>query len=478
MSAVKAKRRVGRYELGRTIGEGTFAKVRFARNLETGEPVAIKILAKEKVLKHKLVEQIKREIAIMKLIKHPNVVRLHEVMGSKSKIFIVLEYVTGGELFDKIVNHGRMKEDEARRYFHQLVNAVDFCHSRGVFHRDLKPENLLLDAAGNLKVSDFGLSALSRQVRGDGLLHTTCGTPNYVAPEVLNDRGYDGATADLWSCGVILFVLLAGYLPFDDINLANLYKKITTADFTFPSWFSFGAKRLLTRILDPNPMTRITISEILEDEWFRKGYRPPVFDEKYETSLDDVHAAFKDSEDRIVREKKEEQPAAMNAFELIALAKGLNLENLFDIEQEFKRETRFASKCPAKEIIKKIEEAAKPLGYDIQKQNYKMRLENMKAGRKGNLNVATEVFQVAPTLHMVEVRKAKGDTLEFQKIQVTISQLEFGGSKQLTHVETYIMEGFEAFYKKLSTSLKDVVWIPEEEEASPKPRCPATKASS
>eukprot|EP00262_Sarcandra_glabra_P013271 TRINITY_DN3637_c0_g1_i7.p1 TRINITY_DN3637_c0_g1~~TRINITY_DN3637_c0_g1_i7.p1 ORF type:complete len:442 (-),score=101.69 TRINITY_DN3637_c0_g1_i7:16-1341(-) len=434
MNATKVKRRVGKYEVGRTLGEGTFAKVKFARNSETAEPVALKILDKEKVLKHKMVEQIKREIATMKLIKHPNVVRLHEVMGSKTKIFIVLEFVTGGELFDKIVNHGRMMEGDARKYFQQLINAVDYCHSRGVYHRDLKPENLLLDASGNLKVSDFGLSALSQQVRDDGLFHTTCGTPNYVAPEVLNDRGYDGATADLWSCGVILFVLLAGYLPFDDSNLMILYNKISVAEFTCPSWLSFGARRLITRILDPNPMTRITIPEILEDGWFKKGYKPPIFEEKYETNLDDVDAVFKDSEEHHVMEKKEEeQPAAMNAFDLISMSKGLKLDNLFDVE-EFKRETRFTSKCPADEIISKIEAAAKPLGFDVHKKNYKMRLENLKAGRKGNLNVATEVFQVAPSLHMVEVRKAKGDTLEFHK-----------------------------FYKNLSNCLKDVVWKSEED---------------
>ncbi|KAJ6895339.1 hypothetical protein NC651_021749 [Populus alba x Populus x berolinensis] len=327
MSQPKIKRRVGKYEMGRTIGEGTFAKVKFARNSETGEPVALKILDKEKVLKHKMAEQIKREVATMKRIKHPNVVRLYEVMGSKTKIFIVLEYVTGGELFDKIVNHGRMREDEARGYFHQLINAVDYCHSRGVFHRDLK---------------------------------------------------------------------------------------ISAAEFTCPPWLSFGAMKLITRILDPNPMTRITVSEILVDEWFKKGYKTPVFEEKEDTNLDDVEAVFKDSEENHVTEKKEEeQPTAMNAFELISMSRGLNLGNLFDGEQqEFKRETRFTSKCPANEIIHKIEEAAKPLGFDVHKKNYKMRLENVKAGRKGNLNVATEIFQMAPSLHMVEVRKAKGDTLD------------------------------------------------------------------
>ncbi|KAM3228856.1 hypothetical protein ACQJBY_060045 [Aegilops geniculata] len=425
----KVKRRVGKYELGRTIGEGTFAKVRFAKNTETMEPVAIKILDKEKVQKLRLVEQIRREICTMKLIKHPNVVRLHEVMGSKARIFIVLEYITGGELFDTIYTNGRLKEEEARKYFQQLINAVDYCHSRGVYHRDLKLENLLLDAAGNLKVSDFGLSALTEQVKADGLLHTTCGTPNYVAPEVIEDRGYDGAAADIWSCGVILFILLAGFLPFEDENIIALYKKISEAQFTCPSWYSTGAKKLITRILDPNPATRITIPQILEDPWFKKGFKPPVFADKYETSFDDVYAAFGDSEDQHVKEETEHKPTSMNAFELISLNQGLNLDNLFEAKEEHKRETRFTSQCPPKEIISKIAEAARPLGFDIQKKNYKMRMENPKAGRKGNLNVATEVFQVAPSLHVVELKKAKGDTLEFQM-----------------------------FYRSLSTQLKDVVW--------------------
>ncbi|XP_058104966.1 CBL-interacting protein kinase 9 isoform X3 [Magnolia sinica] len=321
--------RVGKYELGKTLGEGSFAKVKFARNVETGDNVAIKVLDKDQVLRHRMVEQIKREISTMKLIKHPNVVKLYEVMASKTKIYIVLEFVDGGELFDKIVNHGRLKEDEARRYFQQLINAVDYCHSRGVYHRDLKPENLLLDSFGVLKVSDFGLSAFSPQIREDGLLHTACGTPNYVAPEVLNDKGYDGTTADIWSCGVILFVLVAGYLPFDDSNLMALYKKIYKADVTYPSWFSSGAKKLLQRILDPNPHTRIKIQEILENEWFQKGYKVPDFEHGDEVNLDDVDAVFNDSKEHLVTEKKE-KPASMNAFELISRSGSFDLGNLFE----------------------------------------------------------------------------------------------------------------------------------------------------
>ncbi|KAK6150103.1 hypothetical protein DH2020_017628 [Rehmannia glutinosa] len=429
--------RVGRYELGRTLGEGTFAKVKFARNLETGENVAIKILDKEKVLKHKMIGQglLARlsEISTMKLIRHPNVIRMFEVMASKTKIYIVMEFVTGGELFDKIATRGRLKEDEARKYFQQLINAVDYCHSRGVYHRDLKPENLLLDANGVLKVSDFGLSALPQQVRvEDGLLHTTCGTPNYVAPEVINNKGYDGAKADLWSCGVILFVLMAGYLPFEESNLMALYKKINKADFSCPPWFSSSVKKLIKRILDPNPSTRITIAEVLENEWFKKGYKPPIFEHE-EVTLDDVNSIFNESARRDVRPPT--APAAMNAFELISTSQGLNLNSLFEKQMGLvKRETRFTSKCPANEIISKIEQAAAPMGFDVKKNNYKMKLHGEKSGRKGHLSITTEIFEVAPSLHMVELRKAGGDTLEFHK-----------------------------FYKNLSTGLKDIVWKTGEE---------------
>jgi 5'-AMP-activated protein kinase catalytic alpha subunit len=204
-----------------------------------------------------MADQIKREISIMKLVRHPYVVRLHEVLASRTKIYIILEFITGGELFDKIVHHGRLSEAEARRYFQQLIDGVDYCHSKGVYHRDLKPENLLLDSLGNMKISDFGLSALPEQ--GVSMLRTTCGTPNYVAPEVLSHKGYKGAPADVWSCGVILYVLIAGYLPFDELDLTTLYSKIDKAEFSCPAWFPVGAKSLIQRILDPNPENRITI---------------------------------------------------------------------------------------------------------------------------------------------------------------------------------------------------------------------------
>eukprot|EP01042_Synura_sphagnicola_P009189 gene9189-11801_t len=270
-------KKVGKYELGRSLGEGTFGKVKYAIDTETNEAVAIKILDKEKIQKQNMGNQIKKEISIMKMVKHKNIVHMVEVLASKTKIFIVLELVTGGELFDKIVQVGKLSEEQARFYFRQLIEGVEYCHKLGICHRDLKPENLLLDEHGNLKISDFGLSSLYvGDADGEGttrteLLHTTCGTPNYVAPEVLSDQGYDGKKADVWSCGVIMYVLLAGFLPFDESTIVALFAKIQSADFTYPSWFSPEVRSLIDQMLVADPLARITIANIRNHPWYTAG---------------------------------------------------------------------------------------------------------------------------------------------------------------------------------------------------------------
>mmetsp|Transcript_21027 Transcript_21027/g.37250 ORF Transcript_21027/g.37250 Transcript_21027/m.37250 type:complete len:502 (-) Transcript_21027:1502-3007(-) len=265
-------KKVGKYEIHKTLGEGTFGKVKRALNSETQEWVAIKVLDKEKIQKQNMGAQVKKEISIMKLVRHPHVVQLKEVLASRTKIFIVLEIVTGGELFDKIVADGHFNEKTARFYFQQLCVGTEYCHRQGVCHRDLKPENLLLDDQGNLKISDFGLSALYDQgteTDRQALLHTTCGTPNYVAPEVLADQGYDGTMADTWSVGVILYVFIAGFLPFDESTMAALFRKIQKADFSYPSWFSEEVKDLLGHILVVNPSRRWTIRQIMQHPWWQ-----------------------------------------------------------------------------------------------------------------------------------------------------------------------------------------------------------------
>lgn len=396
-----------RYELGKLLGQGTFAKVYHARDLKTGTGVAIKVIDKDRVFKAGMTDQIKREISVMGLVKHPNIVELYEVMASKTKIYFVLEYVRGGELFNK-VSKGRLKEDEARKYFQQLIRAVDFCHSRGVYHRDLKPENLLLDENGNLKVSDFGLSALSEANRQDGLLHTTCGTPAYVAPEVINWRGYDGAKADIWSCGVILYVMMTGYLPFHDPNLMEMYLKIGKAEFKFPNRFPLDVKRLISKILDPNPNTRISISKIMENPWFRKGY-----DSKSEgVEIDSVFGTEPESKNQ----EESAKPSSLNAFDIISFSSGFDLSGFFE-EKDQRKKVHFTSRHTASAIISKFENLAKVLKLKVTKKDKGvLKMEGSKEGRKGKLGIDAEILEVTPNFHLIEMKKSSGDTLEYQKM--------------------------------------------------------------
>ena len=393
----------GKYELGRLLGHGTFAKVYHARNLQSGKSVAMKVVSKEKVIQVGMMEQIKREISVMKMVQHPNIVELHEVLASKSKIYFAMELVRGGELFSKIAK-GRLKEDLARVYFQQLISAIDFCHSRGVYHRDLKPENLLLDEEGNLKVTDFGLSAFTEHLKQDGLLHTTCGTPAYVAPEVIGKKGYDGAKADLWSCGVILYVLLAGFLPFQDDNIVAMYRKIYRGDFKCPPWFSSEARRLITKLLDPNPMTRITIAKIMDSSWFKKSAPKSILTKEEQEYQESEKSPFKQSE-------------TLNAFHIISLSEGLNLSPMFEEKKkEEKEELRFVTTRPASSVISTLEEvAAKSGNFSVKKSESRVRIQGNECGRKGKLAIAAEIFAVTPSFLGVEVKKINGDTLEYNQ---------------------------------------------------------------
>ncbi|XP_021766441.1 CBL-interacting protein kinase 18-like [Chenopodium quinoa] len=443
-----------KYELGKLLGQGTFAKVYYARNIKTGASVAIKVVDKEKVLKVGMIEQIKREISVMGLVKHPNVVQLYEVMATKTKIYFVMEYVRGGELFNKIAK-GKLKVDIARKYFQQLISAVDYCHSRGVYHRDLKPENLLLDENENLKITDFGLSAIADTRKQDGLLHTTCGTPAYVAPDVILRRGYDGAKADIWSCGVILFVLLAGYLPFQDSNLMEMYRKIGKAEFKFPNWIPSDARRLLIKILDPNPKTRISTAKIMENSWFRKGFdskllevRPVVNDIK--PDILDVDAIFGPSENLEPKQEDTQPCYNLNAFDIISFSEGFDLSGLFE-EKSQKKEVRFSSCQSASTIISKLEEVALKSKLTVKKKDGGlMRFEGCK-GRKGVLSFDAEIFEVTPTFHMVELKKRGGDSYEYQKV----------------------------VKQEMRPELKDIIWTWQgEQEAQSSPVLPLPSPSS
>ncbi|KAK6912297.1 NAF domain [Dillenia turbinata] len=403
----------GKYEMGKLLGQGTFAKVYHGRNIITSESVAIKVINKDQVKKEGMMEQIKTEISVMRLVRHPNVVELKEVMATKTKIFFVMEYVKGGELFAKVAK-GRLSESSARKYFQQLISAVDFCHSRGVSHRDLKPENLLLDENENLKISDFGLSALPEQLWNDGLLHTQCGTPAYVAPEVLRKKGYDGAKADIWSCGVILYVLLAGYLPFQHENVMKMYTKVFKAEFECPPWFSSEAKRLISKLLVADPQRRITIPEIMRVPWFQKGFsRPVAFSVEEQASINLFDEEDRTPESEILRSKS--SPPFLNAFEFISsMSSGFDLSSLF--ENTRRSGSIFTSKISAPAIIAKLEAVAKKLKFKvISVKEFKLKMQGTSEGRKGKLAVTAEVFEVAPDVSVVEFSKSSGDTLEYHK---------------------------------------------------------------
>uniref|UniRef100_A0A3P8WCY3 Si:dkey-16p21.7 n=1 Tax=Cynoglossus semilaevis TaxID=244447 RepID=A0A3P8WCY3_CYNSE len=243
---------VGPYRLEKTLGKGQTGLVKLGVHCITGQKVAIKIVNREK-LSESVLMKVEREIAILKLIEHPHVLKLHDVYENNKYLYLVLEHVSGGELFDYLVKKGRLTPKEARKFFRQIISALDFCHSHSICHRDLKPENLLLDEKNNIRIADFGMASL--QV-GDSLLETSCGSPHYACPEVIRGEKYDGRRADVWSCGVILFALLVGALPFDHDNLRQLLEKVKSGVFHMPHFIPPDCQALLKGMIEVNPDKR------------------------------------------------------------------------------------------------------------------------------------------------------------------------------------------------------------------------------
>ncbi|EDO36169.1 predicted protein [Nematostella vectensis] len=267
---------IGNYNLGETLGVGTFGKVKLAVHQLTGHKVAIKILNRNKIKSLDVVGKIRREIQNLKLFRHPHIIKLYQVISTPTDIFMVMEYVSGGELFEYILKHGKLEEKDARRFFQQIISGVDYCHRHMVVHRDLKPENLLLDSQLNIKIADFGLS----NIMTDGeFLQTSCGSPNYAAPEVISGKLYAGPEVDIWSAGVILYALLCGTLPFDDEHIPTLFRKIKGGVFHVPPHLSSGPASLLNAMLNVDPIKRATVQFIKEDDWFKTelpGYLFPA----------------------------------------------------------------------------------------------------------------------------------------------------------------------------------------------------------
>ena len=263
-TAAPKSRSIGHYVLGKTIGEGTFGKVKVGTHILTGEKVAIKILEKEKIVDVADVERVSREIHILKLIRNPHVIQLYEIIETHRQLYLIMEFASGGELFDHIVESQRLKEHEAIKFLRQIVSGVEVIHRNFVVHRDLKPENLLLDGNKNLKIVDFGLS---NTFKPGNLLKTACGSPCYAAPEMIAGKRYVPELCDVWSIGVILFAMVCGHLPFEDQNTAVLYKKILSGEVNYPAFLSPRLLSLLKGMLTTDPNKRFNLEKVKNHDW-------------------------------------------------------------------------------------------------------------------------------------------------------------------------------------------------------------------
>uniref|UniRef100_A0A3B3UAH1 MAP/microtubule affinity-regulating kinase 3 n=1 Tax=Poecilia latipinna TaxID=48699 RepID=A0A3B3UAH1_9TELE len=259
---------IGNYRLLKTIGKGNFAKVKLARHVLTSKEVAVKIIDKTQLNSSSL-QKLFREVRIMKMLNHPNIVKLFEVIETEKTLYLVMEYASGGEVFDYLVAHGRMKEKEARAKFRQIVSAVQYCHQKCIVHRDLKAENLLLDADMNIKIADFGFS---NEFTLGNKLDTFCGSPPYAAPELFQGKKYDGPEVDVWSLGVILYTLVSGSLPFDGQNLKELRERVLRGKYRIPFYMSTDCENLLKKFLILNPSKRGSLEKIMRDRWMNVGY--------------------------------------------------------------------------------------------------------------------------------------------------------------------------------------------------------------
>ncbi|XP_016428689.1 serine/threonine-protein kinase MARK2-like isoform X11 [Sinocyclocheilus rhinocerous] len=259
---------IGCYRLLKTIGKGNFAKVKLAKHVLTGKEVAVKIIDKTQLNSSSL-QKLFREVRIMKLLNHPNIVKLFEVIETDKTLYLVMEYASGGEVFDYLVAHGRMKEKEARAKFRQIVSAVQYCHQKCIVHRDLKAENLLLDADMNIKIADFGFS---NEFTLGNKLDTFCGSPPYAAPELFQGKKYDGPEVDVWSLGVILYTLVSGSLPFDGQNLKELRERVLRGKYRIPFYMSTDCENLLKKFLILNPTKRGSLDQIMKDRWMNAGH--------------------------------------------------------------------------------------------------------------------------------------------------------------------------------------------------------------
>jgi len=441
------------------LGEGGFSKVKLGVHEKTGEKVALKLLKNKSKLTKPVRKQVEREIAAMSQIEHPNVLRMKEVdweciytkkNGKKQNvILIVLELATGGELFEFLSYTGCFEESIARTYFQQLMSGVDFCHSKGVVHRDLKPENLLLDDEFTLKLADFGFSNIV--CAAHKLMFTECGTPGYMAPEMPKGKGYDGAKADIWACGVILFIMLAGFPPFQKPSpsdwwfnkLSNNKHALFWQAHSRSAYFSDQTKDFINKILNPDPEKRITIADMKKHPWWKGA---TITKASLVSELNRRKATV-DSVKNKEKEKKKKEKEGLNGDVMRGegdpstddlppspptftfkhqvydtptrdVAKNLDFEDSKEgkplvLDTSVARYTRFASTESPTKVADRITEVIHTMGgKTAAKENYKI-----KAQFGGNTFVAQVFSDPSSDKNVVaDFRKKTGSAVEFRNL--------------------------------------------------------------
>ena len=464
--------------------------MKYAQHSETGTAYALKVLNKDYLVQRGMVEQVKTEIAILKQIKHPFIVNMHEIMSSRDKIFLVMELVTGGDLFDKIAVQGPLKEDEGRDLFGQILTAIAHCHDSGVCHRDIKPENVLMTSDGIAKLSDFGLGAMREEGQDLSAMTTVCGTPNYAAPEVINKVPYNGYAADIWSLGVVLYVILAGCLPFDEENLVQLFEKVTAGEFTMPMWLSEESQEILQSMLQVDPSKRPTAKELLGHAWMRgsvdltSGMAFERFPSagvpgetmltensvmaKASTSLQDLKKYASHMSDRSVSSSDREIEAggvSFNAFQLIS--------DFFDISAIFeekddlvRRHTQFTTVADSSRVFDEIEHAVIALasGRAVKRTENILRLYTKSL--KGVIHVTVSMIYLSCGSSIVDVQKVSGNTTEFYKWYaelVSLLPMDIIGEVEAGGRGPVGMNAFELINRNLSFN---AIFETEEETAS------------
>lgn len=416
-------KQVGKYEIGRPLGEGQFGKVKEAVHLDTGHRFAVKIIKKANIKTNKDVETVKKEVNFMKKLNgHPNILSMHDVLEDAEKLYLVLELAAGGDLFDKIVAMGGFDEADARLFFQQILSGLEYCHDKGIIHRDMKPENLLLGEQNVLKISDFGLSNII--LTPDQMLKTHCGSEKYAAPEVMqNTAPYKGPPVDVWSTGVILYIMVGGAFPFVEATMnCDLFASHAAGKFQFPATFSPELVDLLLKMFAINPEERITLPQIKEHPWITGELqgKPEAVEDVYGSMAIDDEPVYRTldpdvmsvdaagfEEEPVYRSVDLDGDAPVQAASTVEPAAG-NCGFVCKPTQEF------VSAVAVAEVMAALAEGLKETGGTVKVKEEKGQVKLEMKGESGDLmKVKFLVQQGADGQTHVAVRRTKGHGLDY-----------------------------------------------------------------